>query len=693
MEKNIHNISNPLLCKRETPYGTFPFDKITPKHIEEAIYEGMARENDEIRAITENSEAPTFKNTILALESSGALLNEASTLMYNLQGVTSNKPLDELIERLAPVIARHETDILLNERLFMRVKAVMESCCLVTEERKLLEETYDAFLRSGATLSPKGKERFRAITAELSELSVRFSQNNLKERDAYELLLTDEKDLDGLPASLVVQAAQLAKEKSKEGWIITLQAPLYRPFMMYSHRRELRKRLYLAYNTLCTHDNEYNNFNIVRRLVNLRMERAHLLGYKTYADFVLKHRMAGNTERVYSLLNQLIESYKQPAESELKEVEALARELEGEDFQMEPWDFSYYSHLLKVRLYDVDEEKLRPYFELSQVKNGIFGLANRLYGITFRERKDIPVYHPDVTAYEVLDADGSFLAVFYADLYAREGKQGGAWMTNYKEQWIDDNGANSRPHVAIATNFPRPLPGHPSLLNLDEVETFLHEFGHALHGMFSKVRFRSLSGTNVYWDFVELPSQFMENYATEKDFLCTFARHYQTGENLSDEWVSRIVRSRNYNVAYACMRQVSFGLLDMAYYTLEAPLSEDIRTFEQRAWRQAVLIPAPDEACMSVQFGHIMSGGYAAGYYSYKWAEVLDADAFSLFKENGIFDRETATRFRSIILSQGGTEDPMTLFVKFRGREPDIHALLVRNGLEESAVPSPEANN
>lgn len=693
MEKNIHNISNPLLCKRETPYGTFPFDKITPEHIEEAIYEGMARENDEIRAITENSEAPTFKNTILALESSGALLNEASTLMYNLQGVTSNKPLDELIERLAPVIARHETDILLNERLFMRVKAVMESCCLVTEERKLLEETYDAFLRSGATLSPKGKERFRAITAELSELSVRFSQNNLKERDAYELLLTDEKDLDGLPASLVVQAAQLAKEKSKEGWVITLQAPLYRPFMMYSHRRELRKRLYLAYNTLCTHDNEYNNFNIVRRLVNLRMERAHLLGYKTYADFVLKHRMAGNTERVYSLLNQLIESYKQPAESELKEVEALARELEGEDFQMEPWDFSYYSHLLKVRLYDVDEEKLRPYFELSQVKNGIFGLANRLYGITFRERKDIPVYHPDVTAYEVLDADGSFLAVFYADLYAREGKQGGAWMTNYKEQWIDDNGANSRPHVAIATNFPRPLPGHPSLLNLDEVETFLHEFGHALHGMFSKVRFRSLSGTNVYWDFVELPSQFMENYATEKDFLCTFARHYQTGENLSDEWVSRIVRSRNYNVAYACMRQVSFGLLDMAYYTLEAPLSEDIRTFEQRAWRQAVLIPAPDEACMSVQFGHIMSGGYAAGYYSYKWAEVLDADAFSLFKENGIFDQETATRFRSIILSQGGTEDPMTLFVKFRGREPDIHALLVRNGLEESAVPSPEANN
>lgn len=693
MEKNIHNISNPLLCKRETPYGTFPFDKITPEHIEEAIYEGMARENDEIRAITENSEAPTFKNTILALESSGALLNEASTLMYNLQGVTSNKPLDELIERLAPVIARHETDILLNERLFMRVKAVMESCCLVAEERKLLEETYDAFLRSGATLSPKGKERFRAITAELSELSVRFSQNNLKERDAYELLLTDEKDLDGLPASLVVQAAQLAKEKSKEGWIITLQAPLYRPFMMYSHRRELRKRLYLAYNTLCTHDNEYNNFNIVRRLVNLRMERAHLLGYKTYADFVLKHRMAGNTERVYSLLNQLIESYKQPAESELKEVEALARELEGEDFQMEPWDFSYYSHLLKVRLYDVDEEKLRPYFELSQVKKGIFGLANRLYGITFRERKDIPVYHPDVTAYEVLDADGSFLAVFYADLYAREGKQGGAWMTNYKEQWIDDNGANSRPHVAIATNFPRPLPGHPSLLNLDEVETFLHEFGHALHGMFSKVRFRSLSGTNVYWDFVELPSQFMENYATEKDFLCTFARHYQTGENLSDEWVSRIVRSRNFNVAYACMRQVSFGLLDMAYYTLEAPLSEDIRTFEQRAWRQAVLIPAPDEACMSVQFGHIMSGGYAAGYYSYKWAEVLDADAFSLFKENGIFDQETATRFRNIILSQGGTEDPMTLFVKFRGREPDIHALLVRNGLEESAVPSPEANN
>lgn len=692
MEKNSQHIHNPLLCKRETPHGTFPFDKITPEHIEEAIYEGMARENDEIRAITENNEAPTFNNTIVALEQSGALLNEASTLMYNLQGVTSNKPLDEIIERLAPVIARHETDILLNEKLFGRVKAVMESYNAADEERKLLEETYDAFLRSGATLDPERKERFKAITAELSELTVRFSQNNLKERDAYEMLLTNEKDLDGLPASLVAQAAQLAKDKGKEGWVITLQAPLYRPFMMYSHRRELRKRLYLAYNTLCTHDNEYNNFDIVRRLVNLRMERAHLLGYKTYADFVLKHRMAGQTSRVYSLLDQLIEYYKLPAEHELKEVDALARELEGEDFQMEPWDFSYYSHRLKVRLYDMDEEKLRPYFELSRVKEGIFGLANRLYGITFRERKDIPVYHPDVVAYEVLDADGSFLAVFYADLYAREGKQGGAWMTNYKEQWLNDDGADSRPHVAIATNFPRPLPDQPSLLNLDEVETFLHEFGHALHGMFSKVRFRSLSGTNVYWDFVELPSQFMENYATEKDFLRTFAQHYQTGESLPDEWINRIVRSRNFNVAYACMRQVSFGLLDMAYYTLDCPLTEDVRTFEQQAWKQAILLPAPDEACMSVQFGHIMSGGYAAGYYSYKWAEVLDADAFSLFKENGIFDRETATRFRNVILSRGGTEDPMTLYVKFRGREPNIHALLVRNGLEESVTLPSEAN-
>ena len=438
----------------------------------------------------------------------------------------------------------------------------------------------------------------------------------------------------------------------------------------------------MAQNTICTHHNAQNNFELVRRIVNLRQEKAQLLGFDTFADYVLKERMATSIENVYKLLDDLLEAYMPTARQELHDIELLAKEIEGDDFKLEPWDFSYYAHKLRMKRYNLDAEMLRPYLELSKVKQGVFGLATKLYGITFQENKDIPVYHPDVTAYDVLDKDGSFLAVLYTDFHPRASKQSGAWMTSYKDQWISKVDGNSRPHVSLVMNFTKPTDSKPALLTLGEVETFLHEFGHALHGIFANTRFSALSGTSVYWDFVELPSQLMENFAIEPEFLHTFAFHYQTGEPLPDDLIERIQRSRNFNVAYACIRQVSFGLLDMAYYTLREPLTADIPTFEQQAWKRAQLFPTIEGTCMSVHFGHIMAGGYAAGYYSYKWAEVLDADAFSVFQKEGIFNHETAQRFRDCILSRGGTEHPMTLYRRFRGCEPTIDALLRRNGIK-----------
>ena len=452
--------------------------------------------------------------------------------------------------------------------------------------------------------------------------------------------------------------------------------------MTYSTQRELRKKMYMARNTEGIHDNAENNVGICTRLINLRREIAQLLGFDTYADYVLKHRMAGNVKNVYKLLDELIDAYKPTAIEEVKEIKDEAKKLDGDDFELEPWDFSYYSHKLQMERYNIDAEMLRPYFELSKVIDGVFGLATRLYGITFKENDKIPVYHKDVKAYEVFDKDGSYLAVLYADFFPRKGKQGGAWMTEFQGQWIDSKGVNVRPHVSLVMNFTKPTDAKPALLTLGEVETFLHEFGHSLHGMFANTRFESLSGTNVWWDFVELPSQFMENFAVEKDFLRTFAFHYKTGEPLPDELIDRIVRSRNFMVAYACMRQVSFGLLDMAYYTLKDEFKDNIITFEKKAWAKAVVTKQLPDTCMTTQFSHIMAGGYAAGYYSYKWAEVLDADAFSVFKKNGIFDRATARRFRDCILSKGGTENPMILYKRFRGQEPTIDALLERNGIK-----------
>ena len=687
--------TNPFFEPYNTPHDTAPFDRIRMEDFEEAMLEGIRRDDEQIERIINNPAKPTFDNTIISVDDEKDkegyydLLGRVSTIFFNLLSAETNDEMDALAQKMSPILTKHANDIRLNERLFERVKYVHQHHRKLTaEEKMLLDNCYDGFVRSGALLDAAGKERLRQLTEEASMLGLQFSQNLLKENKAFTLHITDEAQLDGLPDTAREAAALAAKEQQKEGWVFTLDFPSYSPFMTYSTQRELRRQLYMAKNTECIHDNTENNLEICKRLINLRRELAQLLGHKTYADYVLKHRMAGNVRNVYKLLNNLIDAYKPTAIKEVEAIEKMARKLEGNNFKLEPWDFSFYSHKLQLQKYNLDAEMLRPYFELSKVIDGVFGLANRLYGITFKENKDIPVYHPDVKAYEVFDEDGSFLAVFYADFHPRKGKQGGAWMTEYQGQWKeridqkkpfgDDNMRNVRPHVSVVMNLTKPTEEKPALLTLGEVETFLHEFGHSLHGMFANTRFESLSGTNVWWDFVELPSQFMENFSIEKEFLRTFAFHYQTGEPLPDELIDRIVKSRNFNVAYACMRQVSFGLLDMAYYTQKDEFTADIIQFEKKAWEKAMVLPQLPDTCMTVQFSHIMAGGYAAGYYSYKWAEVLDADAFSVFKKHGIFDKKTASSFRENILSKGGTENPMTLYKRFKGGEPTIDALLKR---------------
>ena len=705
---------NPFFLPYGTPHDTAPFDRIRLEDYEEAMLEGIRRDNEQIEKLINNPEKPTFDNTIISVddEKDGAgyydLLSRVSTVFFNLLSAETNDEMDALAQKMSPILTKHANDIRLNEKLFERIKYVHRHHRRLTpEEKMLLDNCYDGFVRSGALLDAAGKERLRQLTEEASMLGLQFSQNLLKENKAFTLHITDEADLDGLPDTAREAAAQTAKEQGKDGWVFTLDFPSFSPFMTYSTRRELRRQMYMAKNTECIHDNTENNLEICKRLINIRRELAQLLGHKTYADYVLKHRMAGNVRGVYKLLNDLIAAYKPTAKKEVAEIEKLFRKdvshLSPVDRKpspvnsqqdMQPWDFAFYSHKLQLKKYNIDAEMLRPYFELSKVIDGVFGLANRLYGITFKENKDIPVYHPDVKAYEVFDRDGSYLAVFYADFHPRQGKQSGAWMTEYQGQWMErvdtkkpfgpENMKNVRPHVSVVMNLTKPTDEKPALLTLGEVETFLHEFGHSLHGMFANTRFESLSGTNVWWDFVELPSQFMENFAIEKAFLRTFAFHYQTGEPLPDELIDRIVRSRNFNVAYACMRQVSFGLLDMAYYTQKDEFTDDIIPFEKRAWAKAMVTPQLPDTCMTVQFSHIMAGGYAAGYYSYKWAEVLDADAFAVFKKEGIFNPATAQRFRDCILSKGGTENPMTLYKRFKGSEPTIDALLKRNGIRRS---------
>ena len=689
MSENRERV-NPFFLPYGTPHDVAPFDRIRLEDFEEAFMEGIRREDEQIEKVINDPRKPTFDNTIISIddEKDGEgyydLLGRVSSVFFNLLSAETNDEMDALAQKLSPILTKHANDIRLNERLFERIKYVHRHHRKLTpEEKMLLDNCYDGFVRSGALLDAAGKERLRQLTEEASMLGLQFSQNLLKENKAFTLHITDEAQLDGLPETAREAAALAAKEQGKDGWVFTLDFPSYSPFMTYSTQRELRRQMYMAKNTECIHDNTENNLEICKRLINLRRELAQLLGFKSYADYVLKHRMAGRVQNVYKLLNDLIKAYKPTAIKEVAAIEAMAKKTEGNDFKLEPWDFGFYSHKLQLKKYNIDAEMLRPYFELSKVIEGVFGLANRLYGITFKENRDIPVYHPDVKAYEVFDKDGSYLAVFYADFHPRKGKQGGAWMTEYQGQWIDRKGKNVRPHVSVVMNLTKPTEEKPALLTLGEVETFLHEFGHSLHGMFANSRFESLSGTNVWWDFVELPSQFMENFAVEKEFLRTFAFHYQTGEPIPDDLIDRIRKSRNYNVAYACLRQVSFGLLDMAYYTKREPFDEDIIQFEKKAWAKAIVTEQLPETCMTVQFSHIMAGGYAAGYYSYKWAEVLDADAFAVFKRHGIFDQATAQRFRDNILSRGGTENPMTLYKRFRGGEPTIDALLKRNGIKK----------
>ncbi|WP_276912349.1 M3 family metallopeptidase [Hallella colorans] len=681
---------NPFMEPYETLHDTVPFDKIKFEHYEEAFMEGIRRDNESIAKIVENPDTPTFRNTIAVEDDSKGkhyydLLDRVSTVFSCMMSANTNDKMEELAQKISPILTQHGNDLIFNKKLFERVKYVHDHHEKLTpEEQTLLDKEYDAFVRSGALLGDTDKERLRKLTEEAGILTLQFSQNLLKENKAYTLHITDKADLEGLPDTAIEAAAAAAKEKNMEGWLFTLVYPSYSPFMSYAKNRDLREQMYMARNTECIKNNDENNLKICQRLINLRREMAQLIGYETYADYVLKHRMAGSTRRVYKLLDDLIEAYKPKAIEELNDIKAKARTMEGENFELKPWDFSYYAHKLQMEKFNLDAEMLRPYFQLDKVVEGVFGLANKLYGISFKENKEIPVYHPDVKAYEVFDEDGSFLAVFYADFYPRDGKQGGAWMTEFQGQYINSKGENIRPHVSVVMNLTKPTASKPALLTMGEVETFLHEFGHSLHGMLANTRFESLSGTNVWWDFVEMPSQFMENYSTEKDFLRTFAFHYKTGEPIPDELIDRIRKSRNFNVAYACLRQVSFGLLDMAYYTQKTEFKEDIIPFEKKAWDKAMVAEQLPNTCMTTQFSHIMAGGYAAGYYSYKWAEVLDADAFSVFKKNGIFDHDTAKRLRSCVLSKGGTENPMTLYKRFRGQEPTIDALLVRNGIKEA---------
>ena len=681
---------NPFFEPYNTPHDTVPFDRITLKDYEEAMMEGIRREDEEIERIINNPEEPTFDNTIVSDDQTKeqqhyyALLDRVEEVFYNMLSAETNDEMEELAQKMSPILTKHANDISLNPKMFERIKHVYEHHReLDPEEEMLLNDTYDGLVRSGALLDDDGKQRLRQLTEEASMLTLQFSQNLLKEDKAYTLHITDESQLDGLPDTAIAAAREAAEERELDGWMFTLDQPSYGPFMMYSTQRELRRQMYMASATRGIKDNDENNLGICKRLINLRRELAQLLGYDTYADYVMKYRMATNTKNVYKLFDDLIDAYKPTAIKERDEVKALARQIEGDDFKMEPWDMAYYTQKLRLQKYDYDPEEIRPYLELSNVIKGVFGLATRLYGITFKENKDIPVYHPDVKPYEVFDKDGSFLAVLYVDFHPRKGKHDGAWMTEYQGQWIEKDGENVRPHVSLVMNLSKPTPEKPALLRLGEVETFLHEFGHSLHGMFANTRFASMSGTNVWWDFVELPSQFMENFVVEKDFLRTFAFHYQTGEPLPDELIDKIVASRNFNCATACLRQVSFGLLDMAYYTKKDEFTDDIIPFEKEAWKPAILGKQRMDTCMTTQFSHIMAGGYAAGYYSYKWAEVLDADAFSVFKKEGIFNQATAQRFRDCILSKGGTEHPMTLYKRFRGGEPTIDALLERNGVSK----------
>ena len=675
--------NNPLLAPFTTPFETPPFHAIRHEHYVPAFKAGMAAEQHEIQALVNNPAPPDFENTIEALARSGQVLGRVSRIFYPLNNAETDPGMQEIAREVAPLLSDHRNDILFNEALFARVQAVYDqrdALELNAEQATLLERTYLSFARNGASLKGDARERLREISRELSDLSLKFSDNVLAETNAFILHITDEKDLSGLPESQVEAAAQAALSRELEGWVFTLHAPSLFPFLQYADNRALRQKMLTAMSRRGYQGNEYDNRENVERIVNLRLERARLLGYPSHADFVLVERMAENAGNVNRFLDELLQASFPAAQQELEAVQAHAQTL-GAGFKLMPWDWSYYAEKLRKARYDLDQELLRPYFRLENVTQGIFDLTHRLWGLSYRENKDIPLYHPDVKAYEVYDAKERFLAVLYLDFFPREGKSGGAWMTSFRSQ-ERVNGQDIRPLVSVVCNFSKPTQTRPSLLTFNEFNTFLHEFGHALHGMFSDVTYAGLSGTSVYRDFVELPSQIMENWALERGFLDMFARHYQTDEAIPGELVDRIIASKNYNAAYAMVRQLSFALADMGWHSITRPLEAPVDVFEARAMAPAQLFPRLEDSMMGTYFEHIFAGGYAAGYYSYKWAEVLDADAFMAFRENGIFDQATAEAFRGHILSRGGSEHPMVLYKRFRGSEPAIDALLERDGLK-----------
>lgn len=676
---------NPFFSAYKTPYDTPPFNKIKNEHYEPAIEKGIAEHQAEINKIVMIRTVPTFENTIVPLEESGKLLSRVTSVFFNLLSSESNDEMMEIAQRIQPKLSEHSNSITLNEGLFQKVKAVYDKRLesnLTPEQIRLVEKTYRGFENSGATLVGKDRDTYKELSTKLSQLTLDFGQNALKESNKFEMLLTDEADLAGLPQMVKDAAAAKAKAKGKEGYIFDLSAPSYIAFMKYSTRRDLRQKLYMAYNTKCVAGGEFDNQENVKEIAKTRMQIANLLGYPDYATYTLRNKMAKDKEHVYGLLDDLFSAYAQAAREDVKMVEGFAVGMEGKAIDLQPWDWSFYSEKLKDAKYSVSDELVRPYFELENVKKGVFGLATDLYGITFKKNTKIQVYHPEVEAFDVLDENGNFLAVLYTDFHPREGKRQGAWMSEFKGQYVE-KGKDSRPFVTIVMNFTRPTETEPALLTFDEVETFLHEFGHALHGMLTKCTYETLSGTNVLHDFVELPSQIMENWLTEKEYLDKFAVHYKTGEKIPADLVKKLVDAANYNAGYLCYRQLSFGYLDMAWHTLEQPYTGDVISFERKAMDKTALLPVVEGTNMSTSFSHIFAGGYAAGYYGYKWTEVLDADAFALFKQTGIFNKDTARSFRENILEKGNTEEPMTLYVKFRGQEPTVNALLERNGIKK----------
>jgi peptidyl-dipeptidase Dcp len=669
---------NPLL----QDFNTAPFSKISNEDYKPAILKGIEIAKTEIDAIVNNTDAPTFENTTVALDNTGEKLNRITSIFFNLNSAETNDAIQKIAQEVSPWLSEFRNDITLNEKLFTRVKTVFddkENLNLTPEQHMLLRKQYKGFTRNGANLSDDKKNQLREIDSKLSKLSLQFGENVLAETNAFEMHLTNEDDVAGLPESAKEAANQLAQEQNKEGYIFTLHYPSYIPFLTYADNRELRKKMAIAAGKKAFQDNAFNNEKIVLEIVKLRQKRANLLGYKTLAHFVLEERMAKTPEKVIEFSNNLLEKAKPAAKKEFENLEKYAKKLDGID-QLQKWDGAYYSEKLKKELFDLDQEILKPYFKLENVIDGVFEIANRLYDLNFEEVSTVDKYHPDVKTYHVTDNDGNFIAVFYADYHPRKGKRNGAWMTSYKSQQIK-NDVNERPHVSIVCNFTKPTATKPSLLTFNEVTTLFHEFGHALHGMLANTTYNSLSGTSVSWDFVELPSQVLENWCYEKEALELFAKHYKTGEIIPMKYVEKIKESASFHEGMQTLRQLSFGLLDMKWHSEDPSEITDVKAFETDAFSATKLYPDVAENCMSTAFSHIFQGGYSAGYYSYKWAEVLDADAFEYFLEEGIFNKDVATKFKEFVLSKGGTEEPMELYKRFRGQEPKPDALLKRAGL------------